>query len=171
MRFWTKHVDQLGFVVRDMDAAISYWNERMGVGPFIVNTREMAGLTYRGEPTQVEAKFTSACAGEIYIELIQQLNDGKSVYRDFLDSGQEGLQHLGYFTYDYDNDYRACLESGLVVVQEGPSRHDAATRFAYFEAPDEKGPQIELIGMSLTKRARFGALRQRSEQWIAENFA
>ena len=171
MRFWTKNVNQLGFVVRDMHAAIRFWNDRMGVGPFDVSTRVMEGMTYRGEPTKVEVKITSTCAGEIFIELIQQLNDGKSAYRDFLDSGQEGLQHLGYFTYDYDNDYRACLESGLVAVQEGPSRHDAATRFAYFEAPDEKGPQIELIGMSLTKRARFGALRHRSEQWVAEHFA
>ncbi len=108
MRFWTKNVNQLGFVVRDMDTAIRFWKHRMGVGPFDVSTLVMEGLTYRNEPTNVEIKITSSCAGEIFIELIQQLNDGKSAYRDFLGSGQEGLQHLGYFTYDYDNDYRAC---------------------------------------------------------------
>jgi catechol 2,3-dioxygenase-like lactoylglutathione lyase family enzyme len=171
MRFWARRFDQLGFVVRDLDGAIAFWNKRMGVGPFVVNIREWEELKYYGEPSNVKAKFSTACAGETFIELIQPLTDAKSVYNDFLNSGQEGLQHLGYFTDDFENDYRACLESGWVVAQEAASAHDATTRFAYFDAPNEKGLQIELIGMSLEKRARFGAIRHQSELWLAENFA
>lgn len=171
MRFWARRFDQLGFVVRDLDATIAFWNKRMGVGPFIVNIREWEDLKYYGETSNVKAKFSTACAGETFIELIQPLTKAKSVYNDFLNSGQEGLQHIGYFTDNFENDYRACLESGWVVAQEAASTHDSTTWFAYFDAPNEKGPQIELIEMSPEKRVRFGAIRHQSELWIAENFS
>jgi len=39
--------------------------------------------------------------GDLQIELIQQRNDASSMYMDFLNAGREGLQHMSYWTSDY----------------------------------------------------------------------
>ena len=35
-----------------------------------------------------------ANSGDLQIELIQQVNDAPSMYKEFLDAGHEGLQHV-----------------------------------------------------------------------------
>ena len=49
---------QLGFVVRDLDAAVRHWTEVLGIGPFLFldqGTGRPPGISrYRGAPVLVE---------------------------------------------------------------------------------------------------------------------
>ena len=49
----------------------------------------------------MEMSVALANSGDLQIELIQQRNDAPSMYKEFLDSGREGLQHMSYWTRDY----------------------------------------------------------------------
>ena len=93
---------QNGYVVRDIDAAMKHWTEVLGVGPFYYIERvKMDWFRYRGEASDAEVSIALANSGDLQIELIQQRNDAPSMYRDFLSSGREGLQHMSYWTRNY----------------------------------------------------------------------
>jgi hypothetical protein len=50
------------------------------------------------QPSSASETAPGDFAERIRCELIQQHNDAPSLFRDFLDSGREGLQHLAFWT-------------------------------------------------------------------------
>ncbi|MGE3917357.1 MAG: VOC family protein, partial [Hyphomicrobiaceae bacterium] len=81
-------IRQLGYVVRDIEAAMRHWIEVLGVGPwYYVERLPVRNFLYRGQPSDVHASIALANSGGAQIELIQQRNDAPSMYRDFLASG------------------------------------------------------------------------------------
>ena len=137
---------QLGTVVRDAEAAMRAWG-RLGVGPFFTMPFTFDDYVYRGspaEPPQVTLCF--AHSGPLQIELIQQHNDAPSAYREFLERGQEGAQHVASWFADhaaYDAKRQALLAAGLTLVHEGANRAMDA-RFSYFETDLPGGLMVEL---------------------------
>ena len=90
---------QNGYVVHDIQAAMRHWIEVLGVGPwFYVERLLVPDFTYKGQPSPVHISLALANSGPLQVELIQQRNDAPSLYRDFLNAGHEGLQHIGYGT-------------------------------------------------------------------------
>ncbi|MGY4472453.1 hypothetical protein ACVWWK_008162 [Bradyrhizobium sp. LB9.1b] len=95
-------VRQNGYVVRDIHAAMKHWIDVMGVGPWYYMDRVKTDwFRHRGENSAVEMSIALANSGDLQIELIQQRNDAPSLYREFLDSGHEGLQHMSYWSHYY----------------------------------------------------------------------
>ena len=104
-RFFGK-VNQNGYVVRDIDAALKHWTEVMGVGPFYyVESVPIDYFSYKGVSQDLEISVALGNTGDLQIELIQQRNDAPSIYLDFLEAGHEGLQHMSYWTKTYQEDY------------------------------------------------------------------
>jgi len=105
-----------------------------------------------------------ANSGDIQIELIQQRNDAPSMYKEFLDSGREGLQHVAYWTKEYQAVYDHILSLGYQVGHEGQIGGEQG-RFAYFETESDLGTVIELSDVSGPKGAFFEHVRQASIDW------
>lgn len=125
------HIRQAGYIVRDIDAAIAGWL-RLGVGPWFTMRDLPQTLLHRGEPTEVVLHLAMAYSGSLQIELIQQVNDTPSAYREFLDSGREGFHHFSWWPTDIDEARSAAAAAGLEVVQESlPGTH---TPFTYYAA-------------------------------------
>src|SRR3954467_6976254 len=94
---------QLGFVVRDLQAAIQQWTALLGVGPWIILDSFPGYLRiHRGRKVDVVMHAAFTYHGDAQLEFISQLNGVATPYREFLDSGREGLQHLGFYTEDFD---------------------------------------------------------------------
>jgi Glyoxalase/Bleomycin resistance protein/Dioxygenase superfamily len=94
-----------GYVVRDIAAAMQHWIEVWGVGPwFYIEHLPVTDFQYNGQPSPVELSIALANSGLLLVELIQQRNDAPSMYRDFLNAGHEGLQHVGYGTQQFEAD-------------------------------------------------------------------
>ncbi|MGH7805789.1 MAG: VOC family protein [Candidatus Binatia bacterium] len=133
---------QIAFVVRDMDASLSWWNETMGVGPFYM-LRELVPdvYLYREKPAP-SPKITIALgfSGEFQVEIIQQHDDHPSAYRDYLVAGQQGFQHVSSWLTraGYEKTRGAARERGLIAVHEG-SIPGSGIRFAYFATDDAPG--------------------------------
>ena len=120
MSRWFGEVRQNGYVVRDIEAAMRHWTERLGVGPFFYFEQvPIESFRYRGEASPLQASIALANSGPLQIELIQQRNDAPSMYRDFLAAGHEGLQHVAYWTEDFDQDFARIRELGYTVGQSG----------------------------------------------------
>jgi hypothetical protein len=134
---------QTGWVVTDLDEAIKHWSSVNGVGPFVVRRGVSSpGIEYRGVVTPLVVDIAHAQAGDIQIELIRQLNDDPSAYRDVYGADGSGLHHVGAFTEDFDADMQHYKDAGVAVVEYGVS---GTTRFAYFDTRDSTGCMTELI--------------------------
>jgi hypothetical protein len=158
-------VCQNGYVVRDIEAAMKYWTDVLGVGPFYYIARvRMDWFRYRGEPSEVDMSIALANSGDLQIELIQQRNDAPSMARDFLDAGHEGLQHMSYWTTDYQADFDRLVGLGFKIGQEGQIGGPDG-RFVYFDTETHPGTVIELSDISGSKGAFFARVRDAAVNW------
>lgn len=158
-------VTQNGYVVRDIDAAMKHWVEVLGVGPWYYMDRvETDWFRHRGRDSAVELSIALANSGDLQIELIQQRNDAPSMYREFLDAGREGLQHMSYWTRDYQGLYDKALGLGYRIGHEGQIGGEQG-RFAYFDTEGHPGTVIEISDISGSKGAFFEHIRRAAADW------
>jgi len=158
-------VRQNGYVVRDIQAAMNHWLEVMGVGPwFYIDRVETDYFRHRDLESAVEMSIALANSGDLQIELIQQRNDAPSMYKEFLDAGREGLQHLAYWTTDYQALYDRAGALGYRVGHEGRIGGEQG-RFAYFDTEAHPGTVIEISDISGGKGRFFQHIRKAAVGW------
>jgi hypothetical protein len=129
-------IRQIAFVVEDIDRAMDYWSNVLGIGPFFIKRHlSLVDFTYRGK-AQVSPVISIALAnsGLVQVELIQQHDSVASIYKDFLDGGRRGLQHVSsWVTRDeFDIRKRELLGKGVTLAQEGTIAA-SGVRLAYFD--------------------------------------
>ena len=156
---------QVGYVVKDIHAAMQAWAS-IGVGPWFY--REVSPVTefnYYGSPSEFpDISIALANSGDVQIELIQQRNDAPSLYRDMLEQGLEGIQHVAYWTEDRFDEWREILLAK--GFKEGHSgRIGVAGRFAYFVNDRMPHAVIEISEMVGGKGERFKAIRAAAQNW------
>jgi catechol 2,3-dioxygenase-like lactoylglutathione lyase family enzyme len=161
-------LDQLGYVVPDLDAALREWTRARGVGPFFVTEpMRFPEFKFRGRPSDPLAVLAIAYCGATQIELIEQRNEAASGYREFLARHpQGGLQHIAHFSEDAPADARRALALGMTMQHEARSPFDRTTPLYYLETPNgPPGSVIELIQMTPAKWAGFRAMQAAAETW------
>lgn len=158
-------VAQNGYVVRDVEAAMRHWIDVLGVGPWFYFERvTIDWFRHRGRESSPELSIALANSGDLQIELIQQRNDAPSMYREFLAAGREGLQHMSYWSTDYQALYDRGVALGYRVGQEGQIG-GAQGRFAYFDTEAHPGTVVEISDVSGPKGTFFGLVRQAAVDW------
>lgn len=141
-------IRQNGYVVPDIRAAMDHWVRVLGVGPWFYFDRvKVDWFRHRGEPSDIEVSIALANSGDLQIELIQQRNDAPSMYREFLDGGRAGLQHVAFWTTDYQALYDHALSIGYKIGHEGQIGGERG-RFSYFDTELHPGTVIELSDIS-----------------------
>jgi catechol 2,3-dioxygenase-like lactoylglutathione lyase family enzyme len=90
---------QIGFVVRDMDAAIALYEPMFG--PFKSRADGELSAEYRGRREPYELKIAFGYSGPLQIELIQWVS-GHTPHREFLEAGREGMHHVQVRVDDVD---------------------------------------------------------------------
>jgi hypothetical protein len=151
---------QIAYVVDDIDAAIKQWNEKYGVGPFLVtrNASPLSNAYYRGEKartTRVNLAF--AYVDDMQLELIELIGDTPGLYKEFLDRGDYGINHYAVLVDDFaraynwamDNDWQAVIDSGV----------DGLARMSYIESP-KKDMVLEVIEWNPLTRPYFNGLEK-----------
>jgi hypothetical protein len=157
-------IRQLGYVVDDIEAAMAHWHEVMGVGPWFYNPKvPIENYRYGGEAHEVHNSVALANSGPMQVELIQTRNGAPSMYRDFMQAGHRGLQHVAYWTQDYDADLARMEGAGFNVQMSG--QVGANGRFAYFDREAHPGTVIELSEVMGPKGRMFDMIRTASQDW------
>ena len=158
-------VCQNGYVVRDIRAAMDHWIKVMGVGPwFYIDRVKTDWFRHRGAESGVEMSIALANSGDLQIELIQQRNDAPSMYKEFLDSGREGMQHMSYWTRDYQGLYDRALSLGYKVGHEGQIGGEQG-RFCYFDTQTYAGTIVEISDISGGKGRFFEHVKKVAVDW------
>ena len=157
-------IRQAGYVVDDIEAAMDYWSRTLGIGPWFYNERvPFKNYTYRGEQYEVHNSVALANSGPLQMELIQTRNDAPSMYRDFLKAGRTGLQHVAYWTENYDADLERLTGQGFKPVMSGEVGEKG--RFVYFDTEYHPGTVIELSEVAGPKGKMFDLIRNASLDW------
>lgn len=160
-------VRQMGYVVRDLELAMKHWTEVMHIGPFFHWERpRLLDFRVRGEPSDLWISAAFAQCGGMQIELIQQRNDAPSMYRDFLASGREGLQHIAFWADEsrFETTLERALASGFTIGMSGATV-DATGRIVYFEQEAHPGTVIELSCLTSAKKKFFDEIAHASVGW------
>src|SRR5690554_2939270 len=92
-------IDQIGFVVRNLDE----WVKRFDpvFGPFTFIDGSVQDATFRGKSEDVKLHIGFGRSGDLEIELIEW-QGGVSPHSEFIQSGREGMHHLRYRVEDTD---------------------------------------------------------------------
>ncbi len=148
LTFLDKKVDQIGFVVKDIDEAVEQYYKRFGVGDWKIYTYGPPLLSYmtrNGKPFTYKARIALSYFGESRIELIQNL-EGDTVYSEFTERHGYGVHHLGIYVPDIQASLAEVREAGIAVTMEGAGFGlDGDGYFAYLDTDDLLGTTYELI--------------------------
>ena len=152
---------QIGFVVRDIDAAIESW-VAMGIGPWFVLRELTLQTLYRGRPCQVVQSMALANSGEMQLELIQQHCDTPSIFTEFLESRGEGFHQLAWWVDDFDAAVRAAEAAGFPVVWAGA---EGGTSYAYVEPSSGPVAIIEIMKNNEVTQKMAALVRAAAAKW------
>jgi hypothetical protein len=155
-------VRQVGFIVRDLDAAMQSWCA-LGVGPwFTMRNLEMKECRYRGELSEPTISIALANSGPMQIELIQQHDDTPAIYREFLDAGSEGFHQLAWWIDDFDAMMHKAAAAGWPIVWSGKG---GETRFVYFELEPTISTVVEVMELNDSTRAVADLVASAADGW------
>ncbi|HEU4427949.1 MAG TPA: VOC family protein [Myxococcota bacterium] len=135
-------IDQVGYVVRDLDATTQRYANLFG--PFRFMDSPLTGVLYRGKPADVNLRLAFGSCGNLEMEFIEVLS-GASPHAEFLAAGREGIHHVRYRVPDCDATIAALRSEGFAPIWY----HDMGfAKFAYLEHASRDGVLIELLEMS-----------------------
>jgi len=115
----------------------------MGAGHFFLcDVPVLPGQIYRSAPTQVAMRVAFGFSGGLLIELLQQTNEGESVFTEMLDAHGEGYHHV-MLRIPYNDGVERLSGEGYDMVFSGTM--PGGERFALFDTRAGNGGYIELM--------------------------
>jgi methylmalonyl-CoA/ethylmalonyl-CoA epimerase len=154
-------VMQIAFVPRDFDAAIRYWTQTMGVGPFyLMENIQLGEGRYRGEPSDFTFSIALAYWGDMQIELIRPENDAPNMYQEHAD---DTMHHTCILTDDIVKARRIAEGAGAKVIVEGKVAPDGAV--IYVDSGNGPGSIVEILQMSTGGDGLFAMIKSASVNW------
>ncbi|MEM7413070.1 MAG: VOC family protein [Myxococcota bacterium] len=153
-------VRQTAYIVSDIDAAMEEWARQLQLGPFAVcrGIQPLAGSRYRGEPTgDLTIHVAFAYIGDLQLELIEQVSDGPSMYREAIERRGFGHHHYGFCVEDFDHTYDTAMGAGFEAVVDAGAKGFA--RMSYIESTTIPGLVCEVIEWNDFTRPYFDGIR------------
>jgi methylmalonyl-CoA/ethylmalonyl-CoA epimerase len=131
-------VDHVGIAVADLDAAIKWYHDHLGMIVLHEEVNEGQGvreamLSVRGAPV-----------GSAQIQLMSPLDENSPIAK-ILDKRGPGLQQLAYRVSDIDALTERLREQGIRLLYDAPRRGTANSRINFIHPKDAGGVLVELV--------------------------
>jgi methylmalonyl-CoA/ethylmalonyl-CoA epimerase len=131
-------IDHVGIAVADLDAAIKWYHDHLGMIVLHEEVNEDQGvreamLSVRGAPV-----------GSAQIQLMAPL-DEKSPIAKFIDKRGPGIQQLAYRVSDIETLTDRLREQGIRLLYDAPRRGTADSRINFIHPKDVGGVLVELV--------------------------
>ncbi|WP_448638480.1 VOC family protein [Geodermatophilus sp. URMC 63] len=154
---------QVAWVVDDLESAMQQWLTTTSVGPFyVISHSQLENLRYRGKPAELDMSAALGQIGPMQIELIQQHNDGPSVYRDSVPAGQSAMHHIGGLTDDFDAEMKRYRDAGVEAACEASF---GDLRIAYLDTRSTIGCMTELIERLSSSEGMISMVADAHRDW------
>ncbi len=130
---WKLH--HIAVIVRDIDKAVEYYQslDIATVGREVV---------FPEAKPQIRAKFVQI--GGVPIEFIQPL-EGESVYKKFLESKGEGVQHIAFAVDNFNEETDRLVDKGVSIIVKGKAPAAFGSISAHFDTRQVGDFAIQLI--------------------------
>lgn len=154
--------NQVAYMVPDLEAAIDWWTESMGVGPFFIFPAfDVAAGDYRGETHVAEFGAAVAYSGDVMVELIEPR--GPSIFQEFLAEGRKGVHHICAFTEDM-------AQTQAWIVAKGGTRMQGArfadgSEVAYYDMSGDENVILEIAALKPEVLGLFAAIKAAGAAW------
>ena len=131
-------IDHVGIAVADLDAAIKWYHDHLGMIVLHEEINEDQGvreamLSVRGAPM-----------GSAQIQLMAPIDETCTIAK-FLDKRGPGLQQLAYRVSDIELLTERLREQGVRLLYDAPRRGTADSRINFIHPKDAGGVLIELV--------------------------
>lgn len=155
-------INQVAYMVPDIEKAIEWWTEAMGVGPFFVFPPfDVARGDYRGQTHIAEFGAAIAYSGEIMVELIEPR--GPSIFQEFLADRKTGVHHLCAFADDMATT-QAWIEGRGGHRLQGAMFADGS-EVAYFAMDAAETKILEIAVLKPEVLGLFAAIKAAGANW------
>ena len=125
-------IDQVGFVVRDLEQMLMFYEPLFG--PFSRMEPGPMSYDYRGAEEECTLRLAFGRSGDVEIELIEWVSGG-CPHKEFLDAGREGMHHLRFIVDDLDTQVAAARAAGYEAIWS--KRFAEGLAVAYLEQPGD----------------------------------
>jgi methylmalonyl-CoA/ethylmalonyl-CoA epimerase len=124
-------------VVKDIEKTKSYY-ESIGVGPWVDYPPlvEYTKLNVMDEKGFFDTRFVYTHIGNLQLQLAQP-GEGKTIYKDFLETKGEGVFHIGFEVDDVDAVEKQLKDNEMKVLASG--RRDDGSGFSYLDTRKRAG--------------------------------
>ena len=126
-------VDHVGIAVRDLEAAIAFYESAFGVKCSHRETVEEQGVE--------EAMFR---VGESWIQLLRPLGPDTPVGK-YIEKRGEGVHHVGYGVSDLVAALEHLRSEGMQLIDEKPRRGSRGAQVAFVHPRSVGGVLVELV--------------------------
>lgn len=160
-----RKVFQNAWVVPNLETAARQWIDTFGIGPFFIldHRDDIIDITYRGRPADLKMRLAIAQAGPVQIELVEQVVEGPSCYRDLVPAGARGFHHVCTWTHDLAADIAYYAAKGCPAATTGRVRD--SIRFAYFDTAAALGCMVEVMEYSPVVEHIFNEIKRAANDW------
>lgn len=131
-------IDHVGIAVPDLDVAIEWYHEHLGM--ILVHEEINEGQGVR----EAMLSFPGAEPGSSQIQLMAPLNESSPIAK-FLSTKGAGLQQLAYRVTDIDALSDQLRAAGIRVLYDEPRIGTANSRINFLHPKDTGGVLIELV--------------------------
>ncbi|MBR3690481.1 MAG: VOC family protein [Eggerthellaceae bacterium] len=132
-------VNQLGYVVEDVEAAALTFVEALGAGPFVyMEPPAPAKTVFRGQEVANEIKVAYGSYGDLQIELIQPLTTDPTPYNEI----GTGFNHFCCWVDDLDGAIKDFEDAGFEVAMLMES--SGGLKVAYIDCLKAFGHYVEI---------------------------
>ncbi len=132
-------VDQLGYVYKDIEKQAKLLETVYGLAKFAFLERKDSLCKYRGKDSMISTRLAISRIFNVQIEVIQHIK-GECVFKEFLDSGREGLHHFGIYVDDLDSVVKEFTDKGYEIIHQ---RIIGKQKVAYFDTEKDLGILLE----------------------------
>ena len=129
-------VDHVGIAVPDLDAAIAWYADTLGLHATHVETNEEQGVR--------EAMLAAPGDTGAAVQLLAPLRPDSPIGK-FLDRNGPGIQQMAYRVADIDAACAALREKGVRLLYDAPRRGTAGSRINFVHPRDAGGVLVELV--------------------------
>jgi methylmalonyl-CoA/ethylmalonyl-CoA epimerase len=126
-----KKVHHVGVVVRDIDSAMRFWRDTLGLHVHKMQTIDEQGV-----------RAALMTVGDSEIELIEPTVNDNGVAR-YLDAKGEGLHHVCFQVDSVDADLESLKARGIEMIDQTP-RIGIAGRICFLHPKAMRGTLVEL---------------------------
>jgi methylmalonyl-CoA/ethylmalonyl-CoA epimerase len=130
-------IDHVGIAVADLDAAIAWYAENLGLVATHQEVNEEQGV----REAMLHAPGDDAGPA---VQLLAPANESSTIAK-FLDRNGPGLQQVAYRVTDVEASAAALREKGLRLLYDAPRRGTAGSRVNFVHPKDAGGVLVELV--------------------------